>query len=119
MSNTILNTNHKQNSLTSSLVTYGSGRNLSSNSTVTAGVISSAMALTLLLSSVTNLKQDPFVKNKYQDTSTALDTHIKSKKTLSLLEARQLILAEMKKAEEERRYLSYKEYEDIFFTDES
>jgi hypothetical protein len=77
------------------------------------------MALTLLLSSVTNLKQDPFVKNKYQDTSTALDTHIKSKKNLSILEARQLILAEMKKAEEERRYLSYKEYEDIFFTDES
>jgi hypothetical protein len=56
---------------------------------------------------------------KYQDASTALDTHIKSKKNLSILEARQLILAEMKKAEEERRYLSYKEYEDIFFTDES
>jgi len=48
---------------------------------------------------------------KYQDASTALDTHIKSKKNLSTLEARQLILAEMKKAEEERRYLSYKEYD--------
>jgi hypothetical protein len=31
--------------------------------------------------------------------------------SVSVLEARQLILAEMKKAEEERRYLSYKEYD--------
>jgi hypothetical protein len=54
---------------------------------------------------------------KYQDASTALDTHIKSKKNLSVLEARQLILAEMKKAEEERRYLSYKEYDNADLLD--